>query len=114
MKHNEVETEVLLLNIGEHTPSVFVNGFDNLCDEHGEELTGSILTDIEICRNPHNILYWEAWANVLKDVYVYKETHNGMGCDVYKLHHHNCIWLIKKDDLDKLNETQTKLFWKNI
>ena len=116
MKHNEVYKVLLVMDShGNYVPHRFVTDYtNNLCDEHGEELKGSILADIEILKNPHNILYWESWSNVLENVYIYNETHNGMSCDIYKLHHHNSLWAIKVDDLNKLNKNETKLFWEHI
>ena len=112
MKHNEVKTEVLVLeSSGNHVPYRFVTEFTNLCARDGEELKGSILSDIEICKNPDNILYWEAWTNVLEYVCLYKETHNGMDNELYELHHHNTLWAIKVDDIDSLNGEESVLFW---
>jgi hypothetical protein len=75
-------------------------------------MVGKVQT-IEICKNPDNILYWESWANVLKYVCIFKETHNGMDREVYELHHHNNLWAINVDDLDDLNGSESLLFWEN-
>jgi hypothetical protein len=114
MKHNEVNTELLVMDShGIYIPKMFVESFGNLCDENGDELTGTLLTDIDICKNPNNVLYWDAWSNVLENVYLYKETHNGMDNELYSLHHHNTLWAIKVDDIDSLNGEESVLFWEN-
>ena len=116
MKHTNVDKELLIMDShGNLIPNKFITDYtNNLCDENGDELTGSILADIEMLKNPDNILYWEAWSNVLENVYIYKETHNGMSNELYSLHHHNNLWAIKVDDLNKLNESESKLFWETI
>ena len=109
MKHNNVSTELLLMDSsGIYIPQRFVDEYTNVCDENGNALIGSILSDIEICKNSDNVLYWEAWENILNNVYL------KINDDIYMLHHNQDLWAIKKDDVDSLNESESDKFWESL
>ena len=115
MKHDEVTTKLLVSDAhGIHIPSIFASTVSNVCDTEGEELKGEMLVDMSLIKNPDNEMYWEAWDNVLENVYVYEEANNSMGFELYSLHHNGDLWAIKVDDLDKLNSRETERFWENF
>ena len=57
--------------------------------------------------------YWDSWHEILQQVGVFKEIHNGMDIEIYFLYQdeNGNVWAINQDEYNKLSPEDKEKFW---